>query len=425
MRSRRDFIKKSALLGATVGSPLGMTFANEEERTDRYKKLDEALARPVLKKEYFSGPVIIEQVGLLHYNHSFICRVRSQDGAEGISVSNNIRMVFLYPIFLQRVAPFFIGKDALDLDNLIDGVYRYRSNYKFQSYALWVPVATLEFALLDMLGKMAGKSMGQLIGDIHNPEPGVYYSTSMRDQSAQATLEEAKEQLEKGGYRAYKFKVGTKMGRDQEAVDGRTEELIPLARQELGDDFWLGVDGNGAYSTPKAIAVGKLLTRYNYNFYEEPVPFDWYHETKEVADAVGVPVAGGEQEASMRMFRWIIGEEILQIVRPDQFYFGGMIRSVQVARMAEVAGIKVIPHQSGAGLGYLYKMHFVSVLPNAGAFHPNSKDENPPIIPVHSDTSSLGVENGQFKVPTGPGLGAEIDPDFLKKHQPLVPVITE
>jgi len=425
MKSRRDFIKRSVLLGATLGSPAISACDGRVNETDVYEKLDEALARPVLKKEFFNAPVIIEQVELLHYHHSFICRVRSKDGAEGISVSNNIRMIFLYPIFLQRVAPFFVGKDALDLDKLIDGVYRYRSNYKYQSYALWVPVATLEFAILDMLGKISGKSMGQLIGEIHNPEPGVYYSTSMRESTAEATMEAAKEALEKGGCRAYKFKIGVRMGSDQEVVPGRTEELIPLARKELGDDFWLGVDGNGAYTVEKAIEVGKLLTRYDYDFYEEPLPFDWYHETKQVADAVGVPVAGGEQEASMRMFRWIIGDEILQIIRPDPFYFGGMIRSVRVARMAEVAGIQVIPHQSGAGLGYLYKMHYVSVLSNAGAFHPSSKDVNPPVIPVECDSSSLEVENGRFKVPTGPGLGVEINPDFLKKHQPLVPAITE
>jgi L-alanine-DL-glutamate epimerase-like enolase superfamily enzyme len=125
------------------------------------------------------------------------------------------------------------------------------------------------------------------------------------------------------------------------------------------------------------------------------------------------------------MFRWIIGDEILQVVRPDQFYFGGMIRSVRVARMAEVTGTTCIPHLSGCGLGYLYAMHYLSAIPNAGAFNPSSKDENPPVIPVHSETSSLEVENGRFRVPTGPGLGVEIDPAFLDKHSPLVPVISE
>lgn len=424
MNTRRDFLKKSTLLTALAGAPLTAGLGMNSQASGIYEKLDEARRRPVLKTEYFNDAVIIEQVELLHYNNSFICRVRSKDGAEGISVANNLRMVFLYPIFLQRIAPFFIGKNALELEELIEGVYRYRSNYKYQSYALWVPVATLEFAILDMLGKMAGKSMGQLIGDIHHPAPGVYLATRMRHLSAEDSIREAREQLLAGDYKALKFKIGEKMGNNAEAVEGRSEKLIALAREELGDDYWLGVDANGGYDVRGAIRIGHILSEYHYDFYEEPLPFDWYHETKEVADAVKTPVAGGEQEASMRNYRWIIGDNILQIIRPDMFYFGGMMRSVKVARMAEVAGITCVPHLSGSGLGYLYAMHFLSAIPNAGAYSPNSRDENNP-IPVHCNTSSLQVEKGRFKVPTGPGMGVEVDPDFLEKHRPVEPVITD
>ena len=66
----------------------------------RYSRLDEILRRPVLKKELFAAPVIIETVELLRYNNSFLCRVRSKDGAEGISVGHS-GMRTLYPIFLE------------------------------------------------------------------------------------------------------------------------------------------------------------------------------------------------------------------------------------------------------------------------------------------------------------------------------------
>ena len=109
------------------------------------------------------------------------------------------------------------------------------------------------------------------------------------------------------------------------------------------------------------------------DFYVEAVPFDLYEETLEVARALRVSVAGGEQEPSMRNFRWLIAHDALDIVQPDIFYFGGMIRAMKVARMAEAMGKSCVPHISGSGLGYLYMMHFVSVLSNAGQPKPFSR----------------------------------------------------
>ena len=165
----------------------------------------------------------------------------------------------------------------------------------------------------------------------------------------------------------------------------------------------------------KAIEIGHLLEEYSYNFYEEPVPFDWHEETKEVADALTIPIAGGEQETSFRKFRWLIGKNAVQIVQPDLFYFGGMVRSARVARMAQAAGILCTPHISGSGLGFLYLIHFISITPNAGPYH-EFKGINPD-IPLECKTSSLRSEDGKITVPTGPGLGIDLDPEFVKKHK--------
>jgi L-alanine-DL-glutamate epimerase-like enolase superfamily enzyme len=196
---------------------------------------------------------------------------------------------------------------------------------------------------------------------------------------------------------------------------GRTEQIIPLIRKTFGDDMALYADSNGFYSVDEAIRVGKLLEEYGYGFFEEPVMFDWYEETKQVADALTIPIAGGEQEYSLHGFRWLIANDGLQIVQPDNYYFGGMIRSMQVARMAQAFGKACTPHMSGGGLGYLYMIHFVSALPNASAHH-EFKGLNTN-VKFECKTSLLSVVDGKIKVPTGPGLGVEIDPDFIKKHE--------
>ena len=411
--SRRKFLATSLTGGLAAALPASV-FASKPE-TDiqsAYAKLDEILKKEVLKKALFTSPVIIETLELLRYKDSFLCRVRSKDGGEGWSFANDGLMKTFYQVFLNRLQPYFIGKDARDLEALLEEAYVYQSNYKFQSYALWVPVATIEFAILDLLGKIAGKSIGQLIGDIHHTEIAFYQANSERDITGEEVLKHLQQELAASKTKALKFKVGGRMSHPEFPPD-RSVKLIPLVRKIFGDEMHLYADSNGSYDAKEAIRIGKLLQEYKYEHYEEPVPFDWYEETKQVADALAIPIAGGEQEASMHNFRWLIANDALQIVQPDVYYFGGMIRSTRVARMAAAFGKPVTPHISD-GLGYMYMMHFVSTLPNAGPFH-EFKGNNK--IPIECKTSSLLIDNGVIKVPTGPGSGVEVDPDYLKRYK--------
>ena len=412
--NRRNFLTGALIGGTGVVLPAAAArrAAPPAVSTPDYATLDAVLQEPVLKRQLFSTPVIIDTLELLRLDNSFLCRVRSKDGAEGISVANNSQQRSLYPIHVNRLQPFFLGKDARDLESLLEEVYVYQSNYKLQSLALWVPLATIEFAILDMLGRIANKSIGQLVGDIHNPKVGVYRANGERDVTADAVMENLKRQVAESEAKALKIKIGGRMSHI-EYPPGRSEKLIPMVRKEFGDQMVCYADANGSYDVAEGIKFGKLLEEYKFAFYEEPVPFDWYEETKAVTDAVTVPVAGGEQESSMHAFRWLIANDGLDIVQADLYYFGGFIRSMKVARMAAAKGKPHTPHISG-GLGYLYMIHFVSAIPNAGAFHEfKGLDQT---VPFECETSSLKTENGVVTVPTGPGSGIEIDPAFIKKH---------
>jgi len=416
--TRRKFINTSVAAGIGVTIPgfssIQKIPISSEKIIGRYTELDKILKQPVLKKELFSSPVIIDSLELLRFNNNFLCRVRTKDGAEGVSVPNDSQMRSLYPIFTNRLKQFFIGKDARDLDKLIDDVYVYQSNYKMQSLALWVPLASIEFAILDMLGNISGKSIGQLIGEIHNPEVAIYEANGEREITPELTIEHLHKQVLETHSKALKFKVGGRMSNNYEEPAGRTEKLIPLVRKTFGDEMIVYADSNGSYTPDEAIRIGRLMEEYKFDFYEEPVPFDWYEETKEVTDALKIPVAGGEQEASIHAFRWLIANDALDIVQPDMFYFGGMIRSMKVARMAHTYGKQCTPHIS-EGFGYLYMMHFVSAIPNAGPYH-EFKGFNTN-LPFACETSSLTSNQGVITVPSGPGLGIKIDSGYTKKFQ--------
>ncbi len=387
-------------------------------RNDRYAKLDEIVRQPVLKKQFFAEPVIIETVELLRLDDRFLCRVRSRDGAEGISVAHS-GMRTLYPIFLEKLQPFFIGKDARELDLILERVYVYGFNFRYSGITLGLPLATIEFAILDMLGRIANKPVGELIGEIHNPEVGVYVATEWREKPVEESIELIKKAVAAYDANALKIKIGGLMfmTTDMYAVGppGRTEAIVPLVRETFGDEMALYADANGFYSVPEAIRVGRLLEQYRYRYFEEPVMFDHLEEIKQVADALTLPVSNGEQDYSFYGFRWLIANDGIEIVQPDNYYFGGLIRSMKVARMAAAFGKTCVPHMSGGGLGYLYNIQFVSAVPNAGEHHEFKGLETH--VQFECKTSPLQVVSGKMKVPTGPGFGVDIDPDWVAKHQ--------
>lgn len=415
--SRRNILRTAIAAGAAAALPA--VAQGKPCRTvgpnPNYAKLDAILKQPVFRRELFPEPVMIESLELLHYGKSYLCRVRSKDGAEGISISNSQQMESLYPIFVKRMQPFFIGKDARDLESLLEEVTVYESNYKATGLAIWVPLATIEFAILDMLGRMSGKPIGLLISDkIYNENIAVYQANGERYISAEETIDHLKRDVEISKAKAIKFKLGGRMSHPETPV-GRSEKLIRLTREAFGDKMYISADANGSYSVAEAIPIGKLMQEYKYAFFEEPVPFDWYEETKQVADALQIPIAGGEQEPSTHNFRWLIANNGLAITQQDMFYFGGMVRCMQVARMAAAMGKKTIPHISSTGLGYVYMMHFISAIPNSGPYHEFKEFNNS--LPFKCETSTLRSNaDGVLKVPTGPGLGLDIDPDYIKKH---------
>ncbi|MBM4094008.1 MAG: mandelate racemase/muconate lactonizing enzyme family protein [Planctomycetes bacterium] len=394
--------------------------AGQPDAEARRARLLEILRQPVLKKELFTSPVIIQSVELLRWENSYLCRVRSTDGAEGISVAHT-DMRKLYPIFLHNLQPFFIGKDARELDLILEKVYIYGFNFRYNGISLGLPLATIEFAILDMLGRMAGRPLGQLIGEIHHPEVAVYVATEWRERPLDETFDRIKRAVAEYDAKALKIKVGYLMFMTTDLVAkgpvGKSERLIPMLREHFGRDMALYADANGYYEVDDAIRVGKLLEENEYAYFEEPVMYDDFESIKRVADALSIPIANGEQDQSFVNFRWLIANDGIEIVQPDSYYFGGLIRSVKVGRMAAAFGKSIVPHMSGGGLGFLYNIHLVSVLPNAGAHH-EFKGLNTQVR-FECKTSPLKVVGGKIKVPTGPGLGVDIDPDFIRKHEPV------
>ena len=418
--NRRRFIGLAAGTGAlsvlqSCRSTIEGSRTSSRQSKVTVEKLEEAVETPVLRLDGLDSPLVVESIELLRKGGEYFVHVRSKDGAEGVALTNS-RAAYLYPILKRLVVPYFIGKDARDLESHLFGVYRHQSNYKLQGLALWCPVAWVEFALLDMMGRVAGKSIGELLGGIVRREVPFYVASGRRDSTPEEEVEYLAKLVEETGAKAVKFRVGGRMSRNADAMPGRTEKLIPLSRKVLGDSIAIHADSNSSYDPPKAIEVGRMLEDIGAVYFEEPCPFDHLEDTKKVTDALAIPVAGGEQEYSQRRFRWMIENRGVDIVQPDLHYYGGLIRSTRVARMAAVAGMPTTVHISG-GFGFIYMLHFASCTPDIGQYQEYKRN-----IERYRDwfDPPLQIRNGALSVPMGTGVGIRAIGDILNGAKPVV-----
>jgi len=410
--NRRLFIKSG--LGAGVCA-MTQGRVSAVSRKTTIAQLDKAAAAPILKVASIKTPVKIASIELLRNRRDFFVRTTSTDGAVGVAVTNG-RAAYLHTILQQLVIPYFVGGDTRNLESLIDGVYVYRSNYKLSGLALWCCVAWVEFSILDLLGKVTNKPVGELLGGVIRRQIPIYVASGNRHTTPQQEVDILTKHIERTGAGAIKFKVGGRMSNNADSMSGRSEGLIRIVRKALGDEVKIYADANGSYDCRKAVEIGKLMQDSNIDMFEEPCPFDHLEQTKCVADALSIPIAGGEQETSLRRFRWMVHNNAVQVVQPDLHYNGGFIRAIRVARMAAEAGMTVIPHMSGDGVGYVDVLHFASCTPNIGDFHEykGGLDKTGPWY-----DPPLRLKNGAINVPTAPGLGITNVDDILRNAKPV------
>lgn len=364
----------------------------------------------VLRLDGLTSPIIIESAELyVKDEKNFFVRIRSKDGLEGVAPVND-RAAFCYPIFNQLIVPYFLGKDARDLEALLDGVYVYKSNYKLAGLPLWCSVAYMELAVLDLLGKAAGKSVGRLFGDRIRDKVDIYVSSGNRGTTPQEELDILASWVQEVGAKAIKFKIGGRMSKNADSIEGRSEGLIRLTRDYFGDQMFIHADGNGSYDAQEAVRYGRILEEINAYFYEEPCPFDDLWETKAAADSLTVPIALGEQETSMRRFRWMIENDAAQIIQPDILYNGGLIRTTKVARMAQLAGKTLTPHVS-TGFCFVYIQHLASYTPNLGRFQEHKKGF---AWSNELMNGCMTLRDGSITIPDLPGIGADPNSPLLK-----------
>ncbi len=341
-------------------------------------------------------------------------RVTAEDGAQGWGQVSTYHSDITCQVLHRQVAPWTLDNDTTDLDDLLDIVTE--REHKFPGSYLRRAMAGLDTAIWDLRGKQHGKPVTTLLGG----SPGsirAYASSMRRDITPAQEADRLKRLRDAQGFDAFKVRAGAEVGRNKDEWPGRTEELIPTMRRELGEDVDLLIDANSCYSPDRAIEVGLMLQDQGFCHYEEPCPYWELEQTKQVTDALDIDVTGGEQDCDLPTCRRMIDMRAVDVVQPDILYLGGICRTLRVARMAETAGLPVTPHCANLSLVTLFSMHLLRALPNGGKYLEFSI-EGPEYYPWQEGlfvTSPYEIEDGNVRVTDAPGWGIEVSPDWLAR----------
>jgi L-alanine-DL-glutamate epimerase-like enolase superfamily enzyme len=344
-----------------------------------------------------------------------LVRVRTADGAEGWGQTAPYNADLTALVLHRQVAPHVLGRNADDLAGLETTVLE--RELKFPGSYLCRALGGLDTALWDLRGKREGRSVCELLGG--TPRAFPVYASSMRRDIAPADEARRLAQLQADlGYRAFKIRIGRECGHDSDEWPGRTEELVRLVRHAIGDDAALLVDANSCYTPRRAIEVGAMLEAHGVVHFEEPCPYWELKWTAEVAAALDLDVAGGEQDCLLPTWRRMIELPAVDIVQPDVCYVGGLSRALRVAKMAEPAGLRVVPHSANLTLVTVFSLHLMGALENAGPYVELSVEPDD-YYPWQRGLfePELRVYDGLLQIPPGPGWGVEIRSDWLARAE--------
>jgi L-alanine-DL-glutamate epimerase-like enolase superfamily enzyme len=352
------------------------------------------------------------------FANEFVCfvRVTSDSGAIGWGQTSTYNADITATIFHRQVARWALGADVFEIDALIERIEE--REHKFPGSYRCRALAGLDTALWDLRGQLEGKPVVELLGGKAGPLRA-YASSMKRDITPEQEAARLLQLRDRHGFDAFKWRVGAECGHDVDEWPGRTEAIIPTVSRALGRGVAKLVDANSGFSPGRAIEVGHMLEAEGIGHYEEPCRYWHLEETKQVADALSIDVTGGEQDWDLATWARMIEMRAVDIVQPDVMYMGGIGRTLKVAHMAAMAGLPCTPHSANLSLVTLCTMHLLGAIPNAGKYLELSI-EGEDYYPWQ-DGLFLGdpfaVKDGRVQIPSAPGWGVTVNPQWLKQAQ--------
>jgi L-alanine-DL-glutamate epimerase-like enolase superfamily enzyme len=342
---------------------------------------------------------------------AFLVRVHTDEGIVGIGEADTspyvARTIVEMPAshsIARGVRELLVGEDPLQVDRLWQLLFHATDHYGRGGAALHV-ISAIDIALWDICGKVAGRPVCDLLGGRRLERVPVYASEVMPE-----TAEEVRQIAERAvaaGYTALKLGWGP-LGRD---LAGDVE-LIGAARETVGAERALMIDGGRAFTVKRALELLRHVEAERLYWLEEALAPDDLDGYRRLSDAAGVRIAAGEADWGLRPFRDLALCGHIDVLQPDVARCGGFTVARRIGELARECSVEIVPHCFSTGVLVAASLHFVATLdrPTWSEF---SVADSPLVNGIL--TTPFALRDGALEVPTGPGLGIELDEDMLQR----------
>jgi L-alanine-DL-glutamate epimerase-like enolase superfamily enzyme len=262
----------------------------------------------------------------------------------------------------------------------------------------------IDTALWDLKGKRLGLPVVELLGGSCRDGMPCYASGGWADVDA---IGDQLASYVDHGYGGVKMRVGAMDGTVSRSVD-----RVGEARRALGPDIDIMADAHGTYSVSEARRFARQTEDLNLYWFEEPISPDNKAGTAELRRGTTTPIAAGESEFTRFDFRELVELRAIDVMQPDCAIVGGITEARRVAALADTWQLELAPHCWGSAFSFMAGVH-LAFASSSAKYIEHSLGGNPLLYELVKEAPL--VENGRIRVPDRPGLGLEVDAEFIQR----------
>lgn len=302
-----------------------------------------------------------------------------------------------------------LGMDADDVSGVWEKMYRFQLASHGMGAGACLAMSGIDMALWDIRGKAHDLPLYRLLGGRRKAIPAYAGGVSLGYQPPGDLIAEARKSID-AGYKAIKLRVGDSPGRDI--------ERLRAVRQEFGEGLMILTDANIGYRLEDARHVMPAMDELRIGWLEEPFPAHDYRSYREARTYGRTPLAAGENHYTRFEFNRVLEDGAITILQPDLSKTGGITEALRIAALASAWKLPIHPHSSMTGLNHAATIHFLAAIDNGGYFEGDVSRSNKFRDELVANPGAIDRDGNVWPL-EAPGLGLEVNEEFLSAHPPI------
>ncbi|PLC48195.1 mandelate racemase [Pollutimonas subterranea] len=353
------------------------------------------------------GDSVTLGIGRAVKRDAVVVKVTTADGIVGYGESHHGRSVIAIATLVNTTLRHLVcGMDASDVVGVWAHIYKMQLGSHGMGAATSMAMSGIDMALWDIRGKAVGWPLWKLLGGQRKGIRAYAGGVALGYQSPETLVEEARPLVEQG-YRALKVRVGDTVKHDTERVSA--------IREAFDDQLTILTDANCGYTVQDALDVMPVLDANRVQWLEEPFPAHDYRSYQEARGFGRVRFAAGENHYTRFEFNHLLNEAAVSYWQPDLSKCGGITEALRIAAMASAHKITINPHSAMSGINMAATIHFLSAIENPGYFEADAAKTN--FLRDRLVKTPYQVDaKGEVWALDRPGIGVEVDEDFIKAY---------